>query len=223
VGLVRLDPELLQRWTRTAGRWGAHPAAVQAAGSAVLHRYGEPGRHYHTAEHVAEVLAALDRLVGLDAPGGDAAPGVAIDFAAWFHDVVHDARAVPGANEHASAGYACCVLADLGAPEPVVTETARLIRLTAEHAPDPRDVHGCVLTDADLSILGAPEGRYRRYAADVRAEYSFVADVDWRRGRSAVLEALARRPRIFLTDPARDIFEDRARRNLARELASLRR
>jgi predicted metal-dependent HD superfamily phosphohydrolase len=57
--------------------------------------------------------------------------------------------------------------------------------------------------------------------AGVRAEYAHVADADFRRGRAAVLRDLLAKPTLFHTAAARALWEERARANVAGELASL--
>ena len=79
-----------------------------------------------------------------------------------------------------------------------------------------------VLLDADLAILGAAPQRYARYAADIRREYAWVRDAEYRAGRAAVLEQFLARPRIYHAQMMYDEGEQRARENLRAELAALR-
>ena len=97
---------------------------------------------------------------------------------------------------------------------------ARLVLATAHltAGDPPADRDSAVLLDADLAILGAGEERYRRYAADVRKEFAFVSDVDYRAGRATVLRSFLARPGIFRTPVMAEEGEARARENLAREL-----
>jgi predicted metal-dependent HD superfamily phosphohydrolase len=78
-----------------------------------------------------------------------------------------------------------------------------------------------VLLDADLAILGASEDRYARYARDIRAEYAWVSDADYRAGRARVLQHFLTLPRIYFTDVMFEEGEERARVNLRMELAQL--
>ena len=200
-----------RRWNGAVAAWGAPEGARRGAAAAVLQRYAEAHRRYHTVEHLSEVLAVLDAVPH----------DVAVELAAWFHDAVYDPRAAPGASERASADLAASVLAPLGAPDVAVAEVRRLIELTAGHVAAPGDVPGSVLLDADLWILGAPARRYQRYASDVRAEYGHLSEGEWRAGRSQVLRGFAARPRIYLTDRAHRALDTSARANLAWELATL--
>ncbi|HZT63588.1 MAG TPA: hypothetical protein VFA36_10670, partial [Burkholderiales bacterium] len=82
-----------------------------------------------------------------------------------------------------------------------------------------------VVLDIDMSILGEPWERYRRYADGVRAEY-VPAAVSARRfaaGRMMFLSRLLGGGAIFHTPEGADRWERAARQNVARELEDLRR
>jgi predicted metal-dependent HD superfamily phosphohydrolase len=186
-----------------------------ALAAALVGRYGEAHRHYHTVEHLREVLEWIDELADLaDDP-------VAVELAGWYHDAVYDPAAPAGESEARSAELAVEELTAAGRPPTVVSEVARLVRLTAGHEVAADDRNGAVLADADLAVLGAGRDRYARYAADVRREYTHVPEDAWATGRSAVLERFAGRPRLYRTDRAHERLAGRARENLRWELRSL--
>ncbi|MGL5809315.1 MAG: HD domain-containing protein [Nocardioides sp.] len=180
----------------------------------LVRAYAAGDRGYHDTRHLTEVLDRIDEL--RDTSGFEPLP---VRLAAWFHDAVYDRR--PGAEER-SAERAEEELTGLGLPSALVTEVARLVRLTEDHQPDADDANGCALVDADLAILASPEGRYAEYVADVRREYAHVADAAFRTGRARVLGRLADQPRIFRTPHAVRQWEQLARANLDRELTRLR-
>ncbi|GAC1542989.1 MAG: hypothetical protein NVS3B12_31330 [Acidimicrobiales bacterium] len=215
MGRSRGDIDLQRRWRHLLASWGASPGDVDGAGAAVLSCWAEPHRRYHTTDHLREVLAAVDTLADL------ANDPVAVELAAWLHDAVYDPTAVAGCNEAASADLGSHLLTRLHVPAVVTAAVHRLIVSTATHEVEMDDPDGAVLTDADLWILGAPEQRYRRYAADVRAEFAFVDEAAWRRGRAAVVGGFAGRSRLFLTDRAQATLGAQARVNLSWELAAL--
>jgi predicted metal-dependent HD superfamily phosphohydrolase len=173
--------------------------------------YDSPGRGYHDRLHLAEVLGHVDDLMAGDDPDRDA-----VLLAAWFHDAVYDGA---GDDEERSARLAEEELA--GQPSSLVSEVARLVRLTAAHRPAEDDHPGMVLCDADLAILAADDDRYAAYVGGVRAEYAHVSDPDFSAGRAAVLRDLLAKPTLFHTPTARERWEERARRNVARELERL--
>lgn len=213
--MVMAPGDLLHRWRRMLEPWGSTDDEIEEAGQALLDRYGEPHRRYHTVEHLFEVLTMVGDLVDM------AAQPAAVEFAAWFHDAVYDPRAAGGANELASEGLAVSVMGRLLVSPATIEPTRRLIGMTAGHLVQPGDIDAAVLADADLWILAAPQGRYRRYVADVRGEYGWLDDRAWRTGRSAVISGFLGRPRLFSTDRAHLALEDRARDNLGWELAAL--
>ena len=180
----------------------------------LLTAYGEDRRGYHDLTHLAEVL---DHVATLAAEADDVE---AVVLAAWFHDAVYDGA---GDDEDRSAALAAAELLPAGVHPDRVREVARLVRLTATHRPEPGDRNGQVLSDADLAVLAADEVRYAGYVAGVRAEYVHVPDDAFRRGRAAVLRDLLAKPTLFHTAAARDLWEDRARTNVTRELAGLER
>src|SRR5262249_38835687 len=58
-----------------------------AAFTNLASRYAAPERYYHNLDHIADMLATVDRLCDL------AQDLAAVRFAVWFHDAVYDSRA----------------------------------------------------------------------------------------------------------------------------------
>jgi predicted metal-dependent HD superfamily phosphohydrolase len=205
----RLDG-LQRQWVGLLDSFGVPPADAYPVFDRLVDAYSEPHRHYHTLEHVGEVLRVAGRL--------GASP--AVRLAAWFHDAVYNPRAAD--NEGRSAELLREWLGPLGLPAALLDRAAELVRAT-DHRADttPPDGETLALLDADLAILGAAEARYRRYAADVRREYAHVPDADYRRGRAAVLSRFLARQTIFLHPLMRAEGEAAARRNMRSELADL--
>ncbi|MEV4723248.1 HD domain-containing protein [Micromonospora humida] len=209
--------ELIDRWVAAALAAGAVDGpALTAAGAGLLARWREPHRRYHTAHHLRAVLDVVDRHADL----ADRPERVAL--AAWTHDAVYDPRAAADANERASAELAGTLLAGLGVPAATVAEVRRLVLLTAGHLVTPGDRDGALLCDADLAVLATPPEVYDGYAAAIRAEYAHVPEADFRTGRARVLDGLLALPALFRLPPLAARWEEPARANLRRELASLR-
>ncbi|MFI9646631.1 hypothetical protein ACIHAA_10095 [Streptomyces sp. NPDC052040] len=206
---------LRARWTQALegareGGGGPDPAPYAEA---LLARWQEPQRHYHTLTHLTAVLDHVDTLQEYaDDPD-------AVRLAAWFHDAVH----LPdrSENEERSARLAERALPEAGVPGDRTAEVARLVRLTVTHDPADDDRDGQVLCDADLAVLAAPPSAYAAYTAAVREEYGFVPGDAFRAGRSAVLRELLALPRLFRTPYGRSHWETTARYNLRSELELL--
>jgi predicted metal-dependent HD superfamily phosphohydrolase len=193
-------------WQRLGARSDPEPGH-----HAVLGAYAEPHRHYHTAEHIARTLRLLD-----EASRHLTRPAEA-ELALWLHDVVYDPRADD--NEVRSADLAETLLREGGAAPDVVAAVRDLI-LATRHAAPPEEHDARYIVDADLSILGAPVEEFDRYEGQVRREYGFVPEAEWRERRPRVLGRFLDRAPIFQT-PEFARFEAPARANLARSIARL--
>jgi len=179
----------------------------------LLRRWNEPHRSYHTVSHLAAVLGVIDDVAAAE-PEADP---MAVELAAWFHDVVYDPRRAD--NEEASAALAAGLLPPIGVEPKRVAAVVDLVRMTKTHTPTNAEAR--VLSDADLAVLARPARDYDAYVAAVREEYAFVPDDGWRRGRAAVLDGLLARVPLYSPAPMQQL-ERAARANLTRELRDLR-
>ncbi len=199
--------KLRRAWQDLLRTWSVDPSLADQTFEDVRAHYAGQGRFYHTPDHIQNMLEIVESL------GSQTRNRNAVQLATWLHDVIHDSRASD--NEEASADYAERFCEKLNIPDgPLV---ASLIRTTKTHdAGDDPDAQ--VLLDADLAILGASEPAYRIYSAQIRQEYTWVPEPEYRQGRRRVLQSFLSRPRIyhFLGH-----LEEPARRNLAAEIAGL--
>jgi predicted metal-dependent HD superfamily phosphohydrolase len=197
---------------RSAGTDGDAPDPAPY-GRALLERWAEPQRRYHTLDHLSEVLARVAELTAYaDDPD-------TVALAAWFHDAVY--RPDRSENEERSADLARRALHEAGVGAERTAEVVRLVRLTVTHDPAPGDADGEVLCDADLAVLAGDPASYAAYAAAVRDEYAFVPAPDFRSGRADVLRRLLDLPHLFRTPYGQEHWERTARRNLTTELELL--
>jgi predicted metal-dependent HD superfamily phosphohydrolase len=192
-------------WQALLGAWSVDPALADRTLEEIAEAYSDPGRFYHTLDHVMEVLTTVESLAS------HARNLNAVGRAAWLHDVIYDSKASD--NEERSAQYAERLCEELAIPEG--PQVAALIRKTKTHEAG-KDADAQVLIDAHLAILGASESVYRDYAEKIRQEYAWVPEPEYRQGRQRVLESFLARPRIyhFLGQ-----LEEVARRNLAAEIS----
>ena len=178
----------------------------------ILHRYAEPHRAYHTAQHLQECRESFERArAGAEDPG-------AVQIALWFHDAVYDTHRSD--NEDRSAEWAVRVLAGAGASNVLKDSVRSLIHATT-HGTAPGSRDAALTADIDLSILGATPARFDEYERQVRREYAWVPEFAFRRARTRILRELQARPRIYLTDHFHDLLEAPARANLERSMARL--
>ena len=179
-----------------------------AVRDAMIRAYEGNDLAYHNLGHIEDCCRLLDGHRSL------AEDGVATELAILFHDAVYDPKRRD--NEEMSAllardllkGYRCVEL------------VAELI-MDTRHAAIPTSNDGRLICDIDLAVLGRGEEAYAEYARAIRMEYRWVADADFRIGRSKVLAGFLGRRRIFVTDVFHGEYEIAARENLARELHGL--
>ena len=201
-----------------ATAWQRYVTDDQRLLDGLLARHREKHRRYHTAAHVRWVLRHVEEIAAerpLDHPDE-------VIAGAFYHDAVYEPT-YP-ANERASARLARRDLTTIGWNQERVERVGSMIEATAHVSSsvevEPTD-DTAVLLDADLAILGADPAAYSAYVTGVRSEYRHLDDAEWNDGRADVLQRFLDRPAIFITVPAAQWWEERARANLSAELAAL--
>lgn len=198
-------------WKRAGGRDNGWLRPYER----LVERYAEPHRHYHTLAHIQHCLAELEA----------ARPAFhrrdAVEMALWFHDAVYDPRAQD--NEAKSGELAERVLDVGGFPDEFIGKVRYLVWETGMLFDEHIDVDSKIVVDIDLAILGQPTGTFDEYERQVRREYAWVPDEQFRAGRARILKGLLARPAIYSMPFMQAKYDDAARANLARSLDRLRR
>ncbi len=174
--------------------------------------YSQAHRHYHTLQHLRECLAHCEAAASL------AQRPAEVELALWFHDAVYEPQRAD--NEERSAEWAWRSILAAGCEEEVAQRVQALVLATRGHEAPAHEPDTQLLLDIDLAILGAAPARYAEYARQVRAEYAHLDDEAFRAGRQRVLSSFLGRPRIYATAAFHDALEQRARANMAGELAA---
>src|SRR5207248_1831792 len=156
-------------WQRLGGRGDG-----RALMAALEQAFGEPPRAYHTAAHVEDCLDQFDLARNLAERPDE------VEAAIWFHDAVYDPRASD--NEQRSADWARRSLVEAGAAADSIERIAALVLLT-RHVDPPASHDGELLLDIDLSILGRDPLTFDVYDAQIRREYDWVPEAEYRRRR----------------------------------------
>lgn len=179
----------------------------------LIDAYSQDHRFYHGLSHIKHTLAVISTLQG------QAKNYRAIQFAAWFHDVVYHPHAKD--NEEKSAAYAAQGLTKLNICPATIDAVTQMILNTKYHQAAPDDMDSQILLDADLAILGADEASYRFYAKSIRREYARLSSAEYRSGRIQVLQKFLQRSRIYYTQPMFAQYEAKARHNILLEIEAL--
>ena len=204
--------ELEERWI---GAWfnlgsGRPEPRVLAE---LLGRYAEPHRAYHNVEHLKDCFRRFDEVHGL------AQHPAEVLLALWFHDAIYDTRASD--NEEESARWARDVVVSSGGP-PVAASRIYDLILATRHDTSSLRGDAALVADIDLTILGAPPERFQAYDRQIRQEYAWVPEPDFKEARLHILEGFLARPTIYLTGPFRRKYETQARQNLESAVAEFR-
>lgn len=202
---------LIEHWLRCFSALSLQEPA-EAQFTDVIHRYAEPHRAYHTAQHLEECFQAFERAHRLGQSPG------AVGIALFYHDAIYDTHARD--NEEKSAALARQVLAGVGAESSLLQSVTDLILVT-RHAAMPETADQKLVVDIDLSILGVARDRFDEYERQVRQEYSWVEEAIFRSVRSRILQDFLARPTIYSTATFRDRLERPAHENLQRSIAAL--
>ena len=218
-----------QIWTGL-GIGDADPALLPA----LLARYSEPHRKYHTLEH-------LDACLGNFALVRDHTTHPSeVELALWFHDAIYEIpargnerRAGPPPskfapqlaerrypNERQSADWARAALVGAGAAPEVAQRVHALVMVTC-HDRLPQTSDEALLLDVDLAILGAPPVLFDVYEAQIGAEYCSVPEPVRRSRRQRILQGFLDRERIFHSEYFGNRLEAQARNNLVRSITAL--
>ena len=175
--------------------------------------YGSPGRHYHTLDHVDEVLERFETC------RHQLRQAMEVYVAVLFHDAVYEvgrpdneARSAELARSEAHRWF-----------DVDLDRVAELILLTAAHGRhEGADPDAALFLDCDMAILGSESDHYGRYAEGVRREWeTLIPPQDYIRGRAAFLRSILKTDRIYLSEFWGSRLEASARANIAAELQRL--
>lgn len=209
-------------WRSFVSRAGGNASLADDGFNIIEKLYGEPGRHYHTLDHIAWCLDLLYEFFPESALGRP--PWFyRTELALWFHDIVYDPKRKDNEVRSARALKGFAILA--GFPELLADDAAHDI-LATTHTNTAEDIGSFLLPtqwvlDIDLASLGFLPERFDENSDQIRREYAFVPEDAFVAGRKTVLQGFLGRPRIYLTDECHARFEDQARDNLQRAIAKL--
>jgi predicted metal-dependent HD superfamily phosphohydrolase len=181
---------------------------VRAVLQRLIERYREPHRHYHTLEHIENGLKTYREL-----HNGFRLSG--ISFYAWvYHDAVYDSTASDNERQSAIVWMRDALLLGF-----TVDEAEKGVPLIL--ATDPSVEPISVLNDIDLAELGAEPERFHQNTFNIRKEYDWVSEEQWRTGRTAILRQFLQRPQLYITRAFQEKFTAQAIENLKSALVLL--
>ncbi|WP_205514415.1 HD domain-containing protein [Longitalea arenae] len=179
----------------------------------IVKKYTSSRRHYHNLQHIQALLEFCE-IYAAQLNDRDV-----VEFAIFYHDIIYNVLRKD--NELRSAGVAVKRLEALKFPADKMEQVKIYIEATKTHAltvsvTHPRDLQ--FFLDFDMSILAADLDQYEAYARQVRREYRIYPDNLYYPGRKQFLQSCLAAEHIFQTAIFQELYEAKARTNMAREL-----
>jgi predicted metal-dependent HD superfamily phosphohydrolase len=200
--LKKIFIELLINYTDNTG-------LIDELWSEIENNYSSNKRHYHTLQHLDNLLTQLTEVKG------EIQNWTVILFTLYYHDAVYNA--LKSNNEEKSAELAEKRMKQLSVPNDAIERCKKQILATKSHLKS-TDIDTNYFTDADLLVLGQSWETYSMYYKNVRKEYSIYPDFVYNPGRKKVLTHFLSMDRIFKTDFFYNNFEIQAKHNLQKEI-----
>ncbi|MGH8105153.1 MAG: HD domain-containing protein [Arenimonas sp.] len=187
------------------------PAAMWAELEAA---YQMPPRAYHSIQHVHEVIAHYRNVA---ATAGWQNPKE-VYLAVLYHDAIYMAGRKD--NETRSADMAVAAIAKyLGAESIDAAKVRHLIELTAKHGhlqTENLDQDSKLFLDCDMAILGSDSTQFQAYDKAIASEYrGKTPGWMYQFYRRKFLKDLLDSSRIYLSDMFHEMYEAKARANIA--------
>jgi predicted metal-dependent HD superfamily phosphohydrolase len=176
--------------------------------NACAKNYRGEERPFHNMAHVGVVLTHLQGLCY---------PTVEQNLAVWAHAIHVSANRME--DKALNVEFARCILERFMMPERKINLVCEILLSTYDHIP--RTGAGGLdipVIDADLSYLASKWGVYERMIKSLRAEFEDVR-CNWAGERRNYLMAMLNRKMIYYTDMGKELWESRARDNMAKELS----
>ena len=174
--------------------------------------YADKKRHYHTLQHLDNLLAQLIEIKG------EIQNWEAILFTLYYHDIVYDP--LKSDNEEKSAALAEKRMKQISVSADTIERCKKHILATKSHLKS-TDSDTNYFTDADLAVLGQPWEAYTLYYKNVRKEYAIYPDLVYHAGRKKVLHHFLTMDNIFKTDFFYHKFEKQAKQHIQKEISLL--
>lgn len=197
------------RWWKNVGATGDGRAVFRT----IEAHYTESHRAYHTLEHLGHCFEEFDQAKYL------AYHVFILELAIWFHDIIYDPHARDNEEQSAKLAQQICSHAKLSSN--FGSLTANLIRATKHTGDQVTGKNARLLLDIDLAILGQPPERFSEYERQIRVEYAWVPEGEYRKRRAEILQGFLAQTHIYRTWFFQERYEVAARMNLKASIQAL--
>ncbi|MDX6183996.1 hypothetical protein SGQ44_17465 [Flavobacterium sp. Fl-77] len=172
--------------------------------------YSVKSRHYHNLTHLEDMIVSFETYRDQIQNPNE------IIFAIFYHDYIY--KSSKKDNELKSAEYALSILPEnTKLDKQLVFDTICATQLHQHHQIE--DINW--LIDFDLKILARDWNEYQMYFEQIRKEYRIYPDFLYKPGRAKALQHFLENEFIFQTEEFRKLYEEKARRNIEKEISLL--
>lgn len=175
-------------------------------------QHQKPQRFYHTfTSHVFDLTQKLKDITHLaDQPDE-------IYFFLMTHDAVYDSTRTD--NEAQSVEFAKLIGVQIGLGDNFLKTVGAYILASGHESASISSSRDLDLSlDLDVSILGASTAVFDTYEKNIRKEYSWVPEVDYRAARADILRGFLSKDHIYRTTQFQRTHQERAKENLCRSI-----
>lgn len=200
--------ELQKTFTELLRRIGFHKDDIPKYWQDLEKAYSNKSRYYHNLTHLEEMIACFDAYKGqLQFPDE-------VLYSIFYHDIVYKSSRKD--NELKSAELALELLPDNTTIDRQLVFD--MILATKDHVSKNVEDEKWLI-DFDLRILAKDWEDYQIYYRQIRKEYSLYPDFLYNPGRKKALEHFLEKEYLYQTGTFRELFEDKARANIQREIS----
>lgn len=202
--------DLKQKYTELLLKIGFQENDIQQHWLDLEKAYSKKSRYYHNLTHINDMIDNYEKYSDqLQFPNE-------VLYSIFYHDYIYVSSKKD--NELKSAESAIKILpknSDLNST--MVFDT---IVATQQHQHnDNEDINW--LIDFDLKVLARDWNDYKIYFEQIRKEYRIYPDFLYKPGRAKALKHFLENEFIFQTDEFRNLYEEKARMNIEKEILLL--
>lgn len=173
--------------------------------------YSKKSRHYHNLTHIQDMIYSYEKYSDqLQFPNE-------ILYSIFYHDYIYVSSKKD--NELKSAEFAIKILPKNANLDSKMVFDAIVATQLHQHN-EIEDINW--LIDFDLKVLARDWKDYQIYFEQIRKEYRIYPDFLYKPGRAKALKHFLENEFIFQTDEFRDLYEEKARKNIEKEIVLLR-
>ena len=202
--------DLKQKYTELLLKIGFQGNDIQQHWLNLEKAYSKKSRHYHNLTHIQDMIFSFEKYLDqLLFPNE-------VLYSIFYHDYIYVSSKKD--NELKSAESAIKILpknSDLNST--MVFDTIVATQLHQHN--DNEDINW--LIDFDLKILARDWEDYKIYFEQIRKEYRIYPDFLYKPGRAKALKHFLENEFIFQTDEFRNLYEEKARENIEKEILLL--